>query len=130
LTLRDDVVFAQVLFRRFAKSFFGFDLAGAELSSELQVPVLGDLLGFREAVFLGARAAVLPAEIAGTLPAAAVRAFVNVDLAAQDRVVFRHRRMPPELLLNPKNVKELCSTTSSSLLCQNSFIFLVYFSIR
>src|SRR6266851_4069403 len=91
LALRDDVVFAQVLFRRFAKGFFGFDLAGAELAPELQVPVLGDLLGFREALFLRARAAVFPAEVAGTLPAAAVRAFVNVNLAPQASVVFRHR---------------------------------------
>jgi len=87
LVLGDEVVLAQKLFRRFAEGFLGFDLAAAEL----QVPVFGDLLGFRRALFLRARAAVFPAEVAGTLSAAAVRTFVNVNLAAQDRVVFRHR---------------------------------------
>jgi len=91
LVLGDEVVLAQKLFRRFAEGFLGFDLAGAELAAELQLPVFGDLLGFRQALFLRARAAVFPAEVAGTLPAAAVRTFVNVNLAAQDRVVFRHR---------------------------------------
>jgi len=70
--------------------------AVAELAAKLQIPVLSDLFGSRQAVFLRGRPAVLPAEVGGTLPAAAVRAFVNVNLAAQDRVVFRHRRMSSE----------------------------------
>jgi hypothetical protein len=31
-----------------------------------------------------------------------------------------------ELLQKPENVKELCNTTSSSLLCQNPFVILIY----
>ena len=57
----------------------------------MQVPILGDLFGFREAVFLRAGPAILAGEVAGALPEAAVRAFVNVNLAAEDRVLFRHR---------------------------------------
>jgi len=49
--------------RDLAKGLFGFDLSGAEFSPQLQVPVLGDLLGFREAFFLGADAPILAREI-------------------------------------------------------------------
>jgi len=38
--------------RDFAKGLFGLDFSGAEFSAQLQVPVLGDLLGSREAFFL------------------------------------------------------------------------------
>ena len=59
LALGDDVVFTQVLFRGFAESFFCFDFAVAEFAAKLEIPVLGDLLGLREAVFFGAGAAIL-----------------------------------------------------------------------
>ena len=84
LALRDDVEFAQELVGGFAESFFCFDFSAAGFAAQLQIPVLGDFLGFGEAVFLRAGAAVLAGEIGGALPVAAVRAFVDVDLAAED----------------------------------------------
>src|SRR6266851_3015557 len=85
LALRDEVVLAQELFRGFAEGLFCFDFAAAEHAAKLQIPVLGDLFGSREAIFLRGCPAVFPAEVGGTLPAGAVRAFVNVNLAAQDK---------------------------------------------
>ena len=38
--------------RDFAKGLFGFDLSKAEFSAQLQIPVLGDLFGCREAFLL------------------------------------------------------------------------------
>ncbi len=93
LALGDEVVFAQELFRGFAEGLFCLDFAVAELAAKLQIPILRDLLGAREAIFLRGCPPVFAAEEGGTLPAGAVRAFVNVNLAAQDRVVFRHGRM-------------------------------------
>src|SRR5271154_7595459 len=78
LTLCDEVVFAQELFRGFAEGLLCFDFAVAELAAKLQIPVLRDLLGSRQAVFLRGCPAVFSTEVGGTLPAAAVRAFVNV----------------------------------------------------
>src|ERR1035437_6360662 len=90
--LGDEVVLAQKLFRRLAEGFFGFDFTVTEFPAKLQVPVLGDLFGYREALFLRAGAAVFPAEVTGSLPASAVRTFVNMNLAAEDGVVmFVHR---------------------------------------
>src|ERR1035437_6891481 len=60
------------------------------LPPKLQVPVLGNLLGFGEAVFLGAPAAVLASKVGGTLPVAALGASVDVNLSAQDRMRFGH----------------------------------------
>jgi hypothetical protein len=97
LALRDEVVFAQELFRGFAEGLFCFDFAVAELAAKLQLKILRDLFGAREAIFLRGCPPVSPAEEGGTLPAGAVRAFVNVNLAAKDRVVFRHRRMSSAL---------------------------------
>ena len=45
LTLRDDVVFAQILLRGLAKTFPRFQLSGAELSAKLEIPVLCNLFG-------------------------------------------------------------------------------------
>jgi hypothetical protein len=64
LSLRDDVVFAEVVFRHFAKRLFVLDLPGAEFPAKLQIPVLGDFLGFGEALFLRAGATILAREIA------------------------------------------------------------------
>jgi hypothetical protein len=90
LALRDDVVFAQTQFGPFAEGFLCFDFSGAEFAAQLQIPVLGDLVGFREAVFLRAGAAILAGEVAGALPGAAIRTFLDVNLAAQDGVLFSH----------------------------------------
>ena len=91
LALREDVVFTQELFGCFAEGSFCFDFSAAEFPAELQIPILGNLLGFREALFLCAGPAVLAGEIAGALPAAAVGAFVDVNLSTEDGVLFRHR---------------------------------------
>ena len=64
LSLRHDVELAQVVLRHFAKGLFALDLAGAEFSAQLQVPILGDFLGFGEALFLRAGATILAREIA------------------------------------------------------------------
>jgi len=77
--------------RDFAKGLFGFDFSGAEFSAQLQIPVLSDLLGFREAFFLGADAPILAREIGGALPQAAIGTLVDVDFAAEDSVLFGHR---------------------------------------
>ena len=66
--------------RDFVNSLFAFDFSGAEFSAQLQVPVLGDRLGFREAFFFGADALVLAREIGGALPPAAIGTLVDVDL--------------------------------------------------
>ena len=63
LPLRHDVVLAQVMGRDFTKGLFGLDFSGAEFSAQLQLPVLGDLLGLREAFFLGADPPILAREI-------------------------------------------------------------------
>jgi hypothetical protein len=109
LALGDEVVLAQELFRGLAKGLFCFDFAVAELAAKLQIPVLRDLFGSREAIFLRGCPAVFPAEVGGTLPAAAVRAFVNVNLSAEERVVFCHGSMPPSLLKSSKMCKS-CAT--------------------
>jgi len=99
LALGDEVVLAQELFRGFAEGLFCFDFAVAELAAKLQIPVLRDLFGSRQAVFLRGCSAVFPAEVGGTLPAAAVPAFVNVNLAAEDCVMFCHGKYasaPPQ----------------------------------
>ena len=93
LPLGDDVVVVQVMCRDFAKGLFAFDFSGAKFSALLQVPVLGDFLGFREAFFLGADAPVLAREIGGGLPQAAIGTLVDVDLAAEDGVLFGHRHL-------------------------------------
>ena len=90
LALRDDVVFLQILFGGFAVGLFGLDLSIAELAPQLEVPVLGDFLGFGEALFLRRAASIFPGEIGGALPVAAVRALVDVDLAAEDVELFWH----------------------------------------
>jgi hypothetical protein len=74
--LRHDVVLAQVVLRNFAKGLFAFDFAVVEFSAEPQVPVLSDFLGFGEALFFRAGAAVLAGEIRGALPKVAVRTLV------------------------------------------------------
>lgn len=94
--LRDDVVFTQKLFGCFAEGFFCFDFSAAEFPAELQIPTLGNLLGFREALVLCAGLAVLAGEIDGELPAAAVPAFVDVNLSTGDGVLFRGRGCPPD----------------------------------
>jgi len=68
----------QVMGRDVAKSLFGFDFSEAESSGQLQVPVLGDLPGVREAFFFGADPLVLARKIGGALPQAAIGTLADV----------------------------------------------------
>jgi hypothetical protein len=52
------------VFRHFAKRLFALDLPSEEFPAKLQIPVLGDFLGFGEALFLRAGATILAREIA------------------------------------------------------------------
>ena len=54
--------------------------------SQLQMPVLVDLLVIREAFFLRTDAAILARQIGGALQQAAVRTLVDVDFAAEARL--------------------------------------------
>src|SRR5208337_4376313 len=123
LALREDVVFTQKLFGCFAEGFFCFDFSAAEFPAELQIPILGNLLGFREALFLCAGPAVLAGEIAGALPAAAVRAFVDVNLSTEDGVLFRHRGCPPNSFKKRK-----CERVDQKLLVAITLVFGVVLS--
>ena len=89
LTLRDDVEFAQILFGRFAERLPAFQFAAAQFSAQLKIPGLRKFLCFGEALLFGGCAAILAGEIAGALPACAVRTFLDVNLAAEDGVLFR-----------------------------------------
>src|ERR1039458_8719428 len=93
LTLGNDVVFAEVLVGRFAEGPLAFDFSGAEFATELKIPILGYFLGLGETVFFRAPAAIATSEICGALPATAVRSSIDVNFAAEDRVLFRHERM-------------------------------------
>src|SRR5450756_880644 len=92
LALGDDLVFALELHCGFAESFFVAYFTAPGLAAQLQIPVLGEVLGLGQAVFLGGNPPVLAGEVGGTLPATAVVAPVDVDLAAQDCVLLRHSR--------------------------------------
>ena len=93
LTLRNDVVFAEILVGRFAEGPLVFDFSGAEFATELKIPILCDFLGFGERVFFRAPAAIATCEICGALPTTAVGPSINVNFAAEDCVLFRHGRM-------------------------------------
>ena len=73
-----------------ANGLFALDFSVAEFSAELQIPVLGEFLGFRQALFLGADAPVLTGKVSGALPEVAVRTLVDLNFAAEDRVLFWH----------------------------------------
>src|ERR1022692_3538656 len=90
LALGDDLVFALELHSGFAEGFFAGYFTVPDLAAQPQIPVLGEVLGLGEAVFLGRNAPVLAGEVGRTLPQAAVVAAVNVDFAAEDRVFLWH----------------------------------------
>ena len=72
LALGDDLVFALELHSGFAKGFFVVYFAVAGLAAQLKIPVLGEVLGLGQAVFLGGNPPVLAGEVGGTLPATAI----------------------------------------------------------
>jgi hypothetical protein len=108
LTLGDDVVFAEVLVGRFAEGPLAFDFSGAEFATELKIPILGDFLRLGETVFFRAPAAISAREICGALPLTAVRAPINVNLAAEDRVLFCHESLSSHPGQKDQNVQAMC----------------------
>src|SRR5260370_41070193 len=55
-----------------------------------KIPILGEVLGLRQAVFLGGNPSVFACEVGGALPSTAVVAPINVDFAAKDCVLLWH----------------------------------------
>ena len=87
LALGDDVVFAEILLGGFAEGLLGFDFSAAEFSAKLEIPILGDFLGFGETVFFGAAAAILAREICGALPLTAIRPFDRRELCRRESCI-------------------------------------------
>jgi hypothetical protein len=106
LALGDDLVFTLELDSGFAKGFFVVYFAVAGLAAQLQIPILGEVLGLGQAVFLGGNPPVLAGEVGGTLPAAAVVPSIDVDLAAENCVFLWHRAYAAE-------TAKLCNTCVS-----------------
>jgi hypothetical protein len=102
LPLRDDVVFTQELFGGFAKRFFSFDFSAAKFSAQLQKPILSNVFGLRETLFLCTGAPIFAGKIGGALPESAIGTFVNVNFSAEDRVLFGRDGRPPLLLQKRK----------------------------
>src|SRR5260221_1488299 len=86
LAFGDDLVFLEELVGDLPEDLFRFEEAGAVLAAQLEIPILGDLLGEGEAFLLGACAALLAADRRGALPEAAVAASVDLELAAHQFV--------------------------------------------
>ena len=74
-----------------SRKVFVVYLAVPGLAAQLQIPVLGEILGLGQAVFLGGNPSVFAGEVGGALPATAIVASVDVDLAAEDCVFLWHR---------------------------------------
>ncbi|MCR4282647.1 MAG: hypothetical protein NUV72_06440 [Bauldia sp.] len=68
LPFGDDLVFAGELVGRLPEGLFVGDLPAARLAAQLEIPVLGEILGAGEAVLLRAHAPVLAGEASRTLP--------------------------------------------------------------
>ena len=98
LASRDDVVFAEVLLGGLPEGLLGLDFSGAEFPAQLEISILGHFLGFGEAVFLGAAAAIPARKIGRALPATAVRSPIHMNFSAENGVLLRHRGSPPSLL--------------------------------
>src|SRR5580658_7326353 len=106
LALGDDLVLALELHSGFAKGFFVVYFAVAGLAAQLEIPVFGEVLGLTQAVFLGGNPPVLAGEVGGTLPATAIVASIDVDLAAENCVFLWHRAQAAE-------TAKLCNTCAS-----------------
>src|ERR1022692_4930716 len=126
LALRDDVVFPEVLVRIFAEGPLGFDFSGAEFATELKIPILGDFLGFGETVFFRAPAAIATSEICGALPATAVRSSIDVNFAAENRVLFRHGRMSSHPGQKTEMCKQCVSYTEGGIMSISYCFYYVY----
>lgn len=78
------------MLRGLTKSFACLQDACARFASEFKIPVLRDVLRMREAFFLRGLAPVLSGEVRGALPMAAILAFVEVEFASHEFVMFGH----------------------------------------
>jgi hypothetical protein len=74
--------FLEELFGGLLERLFRYEQAGAGLAAQFEVPVLGHLLGEREAFLVCARAALLAADGGGALPEAAVGTPIDLKLSA------------------------------------------------
>ena len=87
LPIGDDVVFDQKFFGGDAKSLFVLEFAAFVLALQFKIPVFGEVLGLRQAFFLGADAMIFAAKKRGALPIVAVVTFINVQLTAHKFVL-------------------------------------------
>jgi hypothetical protein len=87
----DDLVLALELRGGLLEGLFAEQLALAVLVAQGEIPVLREFLGELKTVVLGADAAIATGEIGRTLPVAAVRSPVDVDLTTEN-LVCRHGR--------------------------------------
>src|SRR5690606_1989315 len=78
--LGDGFIFLFEGFGGFCEALAALELAVAVLGTELEIPVLGHVLGAREAALLGAPAPFLALEIRVAVPGSAVCAAVEMDL--------------------------------------------------
>jgi hypothetical protein len=89
LAFGDDLVFALELRSGFAEGFFVAYFTVPGLAAQPQIPVLGEVLGLGQAVFLRGDPSVLAGEVGRTLPETAVVAPIDVDFTAEDPCVSR-----------------------------------------
>lgn len=73
--------------RRDLECLFGLDLAAAVFAVQLQKPVLGEVLGVREAVSFRRDAMIFACEIRRALPLAAIFAPIHMELPAHQSVL-------------------------------------------
>ena len=73
--------------RGLLEGFAALYFATLKLAMQFQIPVLSEVLGLGKALFLGAGAVVLSGEVSGALPAVAILALVDMELAAHQFMV-------------------------------------------
>jgi hypothetical protein len=97
LAFGDDLVFTLELGGCITECFLRDEFAIAEFAAQPQIPILGEVLGLREALLFCCFTPVPAGEVAGALPVTAVIvAFVDVNFSAENGVMLR-------LLLRPHN---------------------------
>jgi hypothetical protein len=82
VALGDDLVFLEKLLGGRGEGLLGLEEARARFAPQLEVPVLGDLLGLREALLLRGAPVLFAADRRRALPEAAAAALEELQLAA------------------------------------------------